>query len=179
MINNFQLRIETEAGITEVTQPVQETVTGKLNRLAREAGYDNISPNAIETIGWEGDETATTVVFNRNQDEPYTLTPVIAGRIKVYNREGRYRVPDDYRGVVGLHRAYVGYMAASRINSVTDMKTTLQPIINLGIMDLINQFGTLGLGYKISMAMPGYEPTYFRDLDDRAAYEIRLILTKE
>lgn len=178
-VNKFQLKMETAAGIIEVAQAEPETVTQRLNRLAREAGYDNISPYAIEVLGWEEDQTSTTLLFNRDSDEPYTLVAPIAGRIRHYNNEGLHQVPEDYYGPVGVHRAMMSYSSATRINNVTDMKTTLQPIINLGIMDLINQFGNISHGYNISMEMPGYTPSFFRDLDDLAAYEIRLFLYKE
>lgn len=177
---SLEFKVEYENGNNmTLSQPVEETTLQKLNRLAAEAGYDNISPYAIEIIGWEEGSTSTTVVFNRHQDEAYSLTPIMAGRIRVYQRDGIYRVPEEYTGVVGIHRALVSYMFMSRINNLTDLKMALQPIINTGIMDLINQFGNIMHGYKISMQMPGYENLYIRENDSCAGYEIRLILTKE
>lgn len=178
----FKLEITKDNETMSVTQPepqAQETVLARLNRLAKECGYSDIHPHAIEALPWDG-LTSTTVTFNRNQEDAYTLNPVVAARMRDYNREGVHRVPENYVGLVGVHRAMIGYSAVSRINSVADMKQTMYHIINMGKQDLINQFGyRIVAGYKITMEYPGQEGTFFRELENSAAYEIRLWLTKE
>lgn len=176
----FKLTLTTDGGSTSITQDLtEESVITRLNRIAAQCGYSNIARHAIEDIGWEG-RTSTTALFNRNPDASILLNTIIAGTIRDYNRPGIYQVPSDFIGQVGIHRAMISYSAASRIKNVESMVRTMSHILNLGVKDLINQFGyevTLP-GYRITMEMPGYEGIFFRDCD-HAAFEVRLLLIKE
>ncbi len=149
----------------------------RLNILAEDAGYDNISPNAIKVEDW-GDRTSTTILYDKNHEDAFVLTPAVAVPIKMVLGEPS-KVPVDYKGPVAVHRALLSYGAMTRIKTTADLKSTLQPIINAGIVDLINQVGHIGLGFKLTMVYPGYTKQYFRELENSAAYEIRLFLTKE
>lgn len=177
MVNNFKLEIETTSGVSTITQGEPETPIQKLNRLAIEAGFDDISPYAIDYVGFTEDRTSTTILYNRG-DDAYILAPPIAGTVRTYQRDGIHRVPEGYQGGVGVHRALISYSAATRINTVADMVRTLSPIINVGVQDLINQFGNIMHGYKIAMVQLGWPQEYFRDSDNAAAFEIRLYLHK-
>lgn len=177
----FEFKIEKESGeVTTLTQPTDESVTAKLNRLAREAGYDNITPRAVEFVGW-GERTSVTNMIGHNGHAVF-LNPVVAASIREYNRPGTIDIPVDYIGTIGVHRARIGYVSSSRITNVVSLKTTMQPIIEAGIKDLINNYG-YGIssipGYRISMEFEYFPGTFFRELEDAAGYEIRLTLYKD
>ena len=151
----------------------------KLNRLAEDAGYDDISPNAIVVKEW-GDSTSTTILYDNGETDAFMLKPVVAVPIKHYLGTEPSKVPTDYKGPVAVHRAMLSIQAMNRINTTADLKSTLQPIINAGIVDLINQVGFIHqLGFKLTMLIPGVDGKYFTMNDNFAAYEFRLYLTKE
>ena len=150
----------------------------KINRLAEDAGYDDISPHAIVVQEW-GDRTSTTTLYDKVETDAFMLNPVVSVPIKHYLGTESSKVPIDYKGPVAVHRAMLSVGAMNRINTTADLKSTLQPIVNAGIVDLINQVGFIGLGFKLTMLMPGYDGEYFRINDNHAAYEFRLFLTKE
>lgn len=148
----------------------------KLNTLAKDAGYDNIFPHATIIEPW-GDLTSTTTIFDKDQSQPFILNPITAVRIKDFVGEPS-KVPGDYKGLVAVHRAAISISAISRIDTVTDLKSFLNPIINAGIIDLINQVGFINaFNFKISMKLPC--GNFFRLSENTEAYEIWLSVTKE
>jgi hypothetical protein len=177
---SFHFKIDKDDGSSvTLTQPIEnESHMAKMNRLAKECGFDNISSRVLESLDW-GNATSTTVVFNRNAEEAFSLVAPVAGGFREYQREGIHRVPADYRGAVGFHRALIGYGVVARCDNAIQMATMLKPIIEQGVKDLINQFGNINYGYKITMQMLGYEGRYFIDRENAAGYEIRLLLIKE
>ena len=146
----------------------------KLNRLAKQAGYDDISPPSIIVEPW-GDSTSTTIIFDKDQSQAFQLNPIIAVRIKDYIGEPT-KVPKDYKGLVAIHRAAISYAMGSRIENVNELKQQLKIIINEGLTDLKNQVGCL-IGMKITMKLP--DGSYFRHQTDSAGYEIRISVIKE
>lgn len=178
MVNNFQLRIETDAGLTEVNQGAPETMIDKLNRLAKECGFDNISTDAIHIIRDIDQPTGITHLFNRTQEEAFVLSNLVATRIAKYRNNGRVQIPEEYRGGVAVKRICVGYSALSRINTAVDMQRVMGPLINEAVKDFIDEFGFISLGYKITALQQGSETNYFRDIDNIAGMEFRLVLLK-
>jgi hypothetical protein len=144
----------------------------KLNELAKSAGYDQLNNKAYIIEPW-GDRTSTTILFDKG--DVAMLNPVQAVPIKDYFGE-KSKVPEDYRGVVAIHRAAISYGVVSRMNSLADLKTTLSPIINAGIVDLSNQIGFMH-GFKITMEMP--DGNYFREFENSNGYEFRITVIKE
>lgn len=178
MVNTFQLKMETEVGTTSVTQASPESLTTKLNRLALECGFNNITRDPIHIIRRTGQQTGVDVVYNRI-DEAFTLINPIAAHIVVYIGEGRNPPPVDFAGVVGIKRILMSYSAMSRIETAVDMQRAVGPLINEGVKDFIDEFGYIGSGYKITAERPGWHEDYFRELEDTAAFELRLTLIKE
>jgi hypothetical protein len=150
------------------------TILERLNKLAKEAGYSDLPFHGITELGW-GDKTSTTVIFDKSPQSAFQLNPVIACPIKDYIGQPS-KVPFDYKGIVAIHRAAISYAAADKIQSTTQMKDTLDRIINLGIIDLINQVGFLH-GMKITMELP--DGSYFKHSMEAAAYEFRISVIKE
>jgi hypothetical protein len=146
----------------------------RLNRLAKEAGYSDLPFYGIIELGW-GDKTSTTVVFDKFPESAFQLNPLIACPIKDYIGQPS-KVPSDYKGLVAVHRAAISYAAADRIETVVQMKAVLDRIINLGVIDLTNQVGSLR-GMKITMELPN--GSYFRHSAEAAAYEFRISIIKE
>lgn len=177
-VNNFKLEFETAAGITSVTQGEPESVNAKLNRLAKECGYNNIGTSAVNIIREENQDTGVTLLFNRTGDDAFQLTNAIAARMTMYDRTGRNRVPVDYVGTVAVKRVYIGYSALARINNAVDMQRVMGPLINESIKDFIDEVGFIGIGYTITAERPGGDGLYFRDLDNAAGMEFRLCLIK-
>lgn len=178
MINNFNLSIETTTGIMEVTQPQPETVIEKVNRLAKECGYNNITTQALQVYRDAERPNGVTLLFNRNPDESFNLNPVTAAYVTVYNTTGRNYVPSEFTGVVAIHRINVSYSALSRINTAVDMQRFMGPLINEAVKDFIDEVGDIGVGYTITAKRPGNDNVYFRDIDDMAGMEFRLCLIK-
>lgn len=148
----------------------------KLNAFAKEAGYDDISHNAIIVEPW-GDSTSTTTIFDKDQSQPFTLNPIVAVRIKDFIGE-KSKVPSDYKGLVAVHRALISIGAVSRINNLAQFKSTFDRIINAGVIDLINQVGFINpFNSKISMKLPC--GNFFKLDENSGAYEIRLSVIKE
>jgi hypothetical protein len=178
--NNFKLEFTTAAGVTEVSQAPPETVNDRLNRLARECGYNNISTSAVHIIREENQPTGVEILYNRRGDEAFTLSSPIAARIIEYSAPGRNIVPEEYHGTVAIKRIMIGYMALSRINTIADMQRVMTPLINEAVKDFIDEFGFIRLGYSITAQRPGLdnENLYFRDMDNMAAIEFRLCLIK-
>lgn len=175
----FEFKIEKENGETLTITQNTETLIQKLDRLAVEAGFNDISPNAIHIFREPDQPTGVTLVFNRGE-EAYTLASPVAASVRVYNAPGRNQVPVDYVGVVGLKRILISYSALARINNAVDMQRVMGPLVNEAVKDFIDEFGFISLGYRISASRPGYDnSSYFRDMDDTAAMEFRLCLIKE
>lgn len=147
----------------------------ELNRLAEEAGYNDLFCHAIEVQPW-GEKTSTTTFFDKDQNQPIQLNPIIACHIKDLTG-GKCKVPSDYKGVVAVHRAALSYGAVSRIKNLADLKETLKPIINAGIIDLQNNVGFMH-GMRITMK---HDPsgTYFREMENAAGLELRIYVIKE
>jgi hypothetical protein len=150
------------------------SILEKLNKLAEEAGYFDLPFCGIIESGW-GDKTSTTTVFDKSSQDVFQLNPIIACPIKEYIGQPS-KVPSDYKGIVAVHRAVISYGLGYRIDNVSQMKVMLDRIINLGIIDLTNQLGSLH-GMKVSMKLPN--GTYFRELTEASGYEFRLSVIKE
>jgi len=146
----------------------------KLNNLAKDANYDNFPCHSIIVEPW-GERTSTTILFDKSQHEAILLNPIVACPIKDYIGE-KSKVPSDYKGCVAIHRAAISYGAVSRIETLADLKSTLKPIINAGMVDLINQLGFLH-GFKITMELP--RGGYFQEFENSNGYEFRISVIKE
>ena len=109
MVNNFELRIETNSGAIDINQGAPETIHDKLNRLAKECGFDNISTDAIHIIRDIDQPTGITHLFNRTQDEAFVLSNPVSARIAQYRNNGRTTIPEDYTGGVAVKRICVGF----------------------------------------------------------------------
>lgn len=153
------------------------TVIEKLNALAPDSILGNVPNYYIEIGSWE-DSTSTTTLFDKDNDAAFTLNPVVAVPVKEYYTETpKFKVPEDYKGAVAVHRAYISLGAAVRgSNSLEALNLVLQTAVNAGIKDLINQIGNLR-GYRLSGQLP--DNSYFRLVDDVNAVEFRLFVFKE
>lgn len=174
----FKLELTGEHTSTTVSQPSPETINDKLNRLAKECGFDNISPWAVQLERNVDGPNGVTLLFNRNPDQVFTLNPVVAAPFRPYTSEGRNRVPEDYTGTVAVHRIMIGYASLARINTAVDMQRVMGPLINEAVKDFIDEVGFLQFGYRITGQQPGHDNVYFRDIDNMAGMEFRLCLIK-
>lgn len=178
MVSNFQLKIETASGFTEVTQSAPETLVDRLNRLAKECGYNNIGTGAIQIYRDAERPNGVTMLYNRNTYDSFTLNPVRAAVISEYRSVGRHAIPPEVTGPIAMHRINVSYSALTRMNTVVDMQRIMGPLINEAIKDFIDEVGFIGVGYTITAEYPGTNGQYFRDLEEAAGMEFRLLLNK-
>lgn len=147
----------------------------KLEDLAQELKLNNLSTLVVDIKPWR-DLTSTTPCFN-SKEGAFILNPSVAVPIQVYtNHSPKFPVPNDYKGIVGIHRALLGFATFSKIETAAELQRILDPIINAGVKDLINNFGTL-TGYKLSMYRP--DGKVFRHLENSTAIEIRITAIKE
>lgn len=102
--NKFQLSLETAAGVMTVTQGEPETLIEKLNRLAKECGFNNIPTYATHIIRAIDQPNGVQLLFNRTGDEPFTLTDPVANRIAEYRSNTINPVPEDFTGGVAVKR---------------------------------------------------------------------------
>ena len=168
MSNKFKLTVKTRDTETIVSQVQNETQLEKLNRLAKECGFDNIAPFPLETIRTENSGVQT--LFNLNQNDAYILNPPVAGRIISYQREGRQQISSNFSGVVAFKRCLIVYGSMNRINNSLDMYRTLNHIINETLQSFVDEFGNLMYGYKVTGERAGQSGVYFTHSDNSAAY---------
>lgn len=180
-MSQFKLELIREDESIRLTQPVErttESMTERLNRWANECGFNNISTTAIDIRREAGQPTGITTIYNRNNEDAYTLESPVAGRFAMYTNDNpRHILPDNYTGQVAVKRTLIGYAALARINSAIDMQKIIGPIINESVKDFIDEFGNLGLGFSIT-ALQNPTSDYFRDQENTAAVEFRLYLKK-
>jgi len=153
---------------------MDELIT-QLNLFAKELGYDKIQTDAYRVLDW-GNTTSTTLLFN-NKEECVRLNDIIGVPVRTVVCNKVNEVPSDYKGVVAIHRCAISYLLASRCNTSRKLGRVLQPVINAGVIDLINQVGFLGPGYRITMEQNG--GGFFRELETHGGLEFRLTLYKE
>lgn len=153
-----------------------KSLVNELNSIAKFCNL-KIPNHTYQIMPW-GDNTSTTLCFNKQHVGAFVLEPVCAGSLKQYVvTEPKHNVPEDFRGLVGVHRAIISYSAASKITSPDSFEKVLAPLINLGIQDLMNQFGDLSR-YELSIVYPGYEHLVFRDTENAVGFEIRIWANK-
>lgn len=178
-MSNFKLEIKKDTSTIGVTQPTEEDLDTKLNRLAHECGFNNIHTRALTFIRGDNVPNGVQLIFQNPPDGSFVLNAPVSGFIREYNvTEGRHQVPAEFTGLVAIKRILVGYAACSRINTAIEMQRVMGPLINEAIKDFMDEVGNIGFGYTLTAKQPGIENRYFRDLEDIAAMEFRLCLIK-
>lgn len=147
----------------------------KLNKLYDEAYPDGLSPEGIIVKPW-GDTTSTLVLFDAG-DSPFRMAPIVAVPIKTNDAEGKYAVPEDFKGVVAIHRFMFTLGCASRTNDALTFVKNFHTVLNAAVVDLGNNFGRLFPGYKVTMKHEGKSP--FRMSEEFGAVVGSVYLIKE
>lgn len=146
----------------------------RLNVLAKNCNLDNINKSAW-IVEDNPNLTSTTTIFDKDSQLAFPLNTVTIIKFKKYSKPSI--VPLEYKGAVALHRQVISLSALSSIRSELDLFTVLYPVIQAGIIDIINQVGDIdGDQFSLSMKMP--DGTFFRESTEFNAYEVRLILYK-
>lgn len=188
---SFQFKLETETGITEVTQGAAlVSVEDKLNYLGTKYLSGNLPvTGVIYDFNLDG-ETGVTIVPPPENDEPFTLNAPVAGSIRDPHSVitvARAVVDPTRTGAIAINRILIGYSAANRFaNLIGDTESErkfvyfMVGLINNATLKFMQELGpTYVQGCTITAERPGEPNKYFRECDNMAAFEFRLILYKE
>lgn len=148
----------------------------RLNELAKNCNFENINKNVwiLEDIS---NKTSTTTFFDKDSQSAYTLNPIILFRQKKHITKSSV-VPSNYKGLVALHRSAISIISLSRVKNEAELVSNLFPVIQAGIIDIMNQVGDIDAD-EFYLTMESPDGTFFRYLDNFAAVEIHLSLHKK
>ena len=147
----------------------------KINKIIKKIYNKNLNSPAIVLKEW-GDKTSTTIFYDK-KESVIELNPVVAVKINAYhNYEKQNNIPEEFEGVVAIHRFYLSIGSVWRMKTEVDVVKILEPLINAGKIDLYNQLGYLGDNFEISLT--NSDRTEALVEVENCAVEGRLIVTK-
>lgn len=145
-----------------------------------ESIFELAYPKGLPTRGvivgeWE-DKTSTLVLYDK-AEEAVRLAPIIAIPISLNQKLGNLQVPEEYSGVVAIHRYMLPLGLASSIEGPIDLVKKLHNVLNAGVIDLESKFGVLDGKFKLTTKI-GNSPV-FRLSEDFAGIVGSIYLIKE
>jgi hypothetical protein len=143
----------------------------------------------VPSFNIEGENGVTIIPAT---DDAYLLRSPVAGSIRSPNSlfaTPRTTIQEGRTGAVAVNRALLGYAAGSRLSDLygtraeRDFIFSILPIVQNGILQFMQELGAEYVqSCNVRAEFPGFigeEPVYFRDMENAAAFELRLVLYKE